>query len=199
MSKIIIALCLLFSLPGFCQNKTANTVPSELLTNDSTQWTFSTLSTLRYVNTQPGAYYGTTTSGGGMIANFKFFPDNRYRFQLYVQVNTYGLRNETWTEVEGKVNFTTDDKGQSIFVTTAEKGHYRINKNGNITTRAVTAEELKRQHSGRFLWEKTMLKDDPRNSYFLTVDLKAHPDADANKPGSIDPSWITKFHIPVSQ
>jgi hypothetical protein len=198
MPKIILAFCLLFSLPVFSQSKTADTVPGELLTNDSTQWTFSTLSTLRYVNTQPGAYYGTTTSGGGMIVNFKFLPDNRYRFQLYVQVNTYGLRNETWTEVEGKVNFTRDDKGQSIFITTAEKGHYRINKNGNITTRAVTAEEL-RQHSGRYLWEKTMLKDDPRNIYLLTVDLKAHPDADANKPGSIDPSWITKFHMPVSQ
>lgn len=198
MSKIIAALCLLFSLTALSQTKTGDTVPKELLTNDSTQWSFSTLSTLQYVNTQPGAYYGTTTSGGGMIANFKFFPANRYRFQLYVQVNTYGLRNETWTEVEGKVNFSKDEKGQPIFMTTAEKGLYRINKNGNVTTRAITADELQRQHSGRYLWEKTMIKDDPRNVYLLTVDLKAHPDADANKPGSIDASWITKFHIPVS-
>ena len=199
MSKVFLALSLLLSLSGFSQSKTGDTVPKELLTDDSTAWTFSTLSTLQYVNTQPGAYYGTTTSGGGMIANFKFFPGNRYRFQLYVQVNTYGMRNETWTEVEGKVNFTTDAKGQPIFVTTAEKGHYRINKSGNITTRPITADELKRQHSGRYLWEKTMMKDDPNNVYLLTVDLKAHPDADANKPGSIDASWITKFHIPAAK
>jgi hypothetical protein len=190
---------MLLSISGWSQTKTGDTVPPELLTDDSTSWSFSTLSTLRYVNTQPGAYYGTTTSGGGMIANFKFFPNNRYRFQLYVQVNTYGMRTETWTEVEGNVLFTKDDKGQPIFITTAQKGHYRINKNGNMTRRDVTAEELKRQHSGRYLWEKTMMKDDPNHVYFLTVDLKAHPGADANKPGSIDASWITKFHIPVSK
>jgi hypothetical protein len=199
MSKVLFSLCLLLSLAGWSQGKTADTVPAELLTNDSTSWTFSTLSTLRYVNTQPGAYYGTTTSGGGMIANYKFFPNNRYRFQLLVQVNTYGMRTETWTEVEGKVLFTKDEKGQPIFVTTAEKGHYRINKNGNMTRRDITADELKRQHSGRYLWEKTKMKDDPKHDYFLTVDLKAHPDADANKPGSIDASWITKFHIPASK
>ncbi len=199
MRKLIFAACVLISLAGWSQEKGGDTVPKELLTNDSTAWSFSTLSNLQYVNTQPGAYYGTTTSGGGMIAKFKFFPNNRYRFQLLVQVNTYGMRTETWTEVEGNVLFTKDDKGQPIFLTTAEKGHYRINKNGNMTRRAITAEELKRQHSGRYLWEKTMMKDDARNVYFLTVDLKAHPNADANTPGSIDASWITKFHIPVSQ
>jgi len=199
MSKVLFVVYLLASLQGLSQTGAGDTVPKELLTNDSTQWTFSTLSTLRYVNTQPGAYYGTTTTGGGMIANFKFFPGNKYRFQLYVQVNTYGMRNETWTEVEGKVHFTKDEKGQPVFITTAEKGLYRVNKNGNLTTRAVTSDELKRQHSGRYLWEKTMMKDDPKNVYLLTVDLKAHPDADAGKPGSIDASWITRFRIPVMQ
>lgn len=199
MRKLFFAFCLLLTITGWSQGKVGNTVPKELLTDDSTAWSFSTLSNLQYVNTQPGAYYGTTTSGGGMIARFKFFPNNRYRFQLLVQVNTYGMRTETWTEVEGSVEFTKDEKGQPVFITSAEKGHYRINKNGTMTRRDVTPEELKRQHSGRYLWEKTMMKDDPKNEYFLTVDLKAHPDADANKPGSIDPSWITKFHIPVSR
>lgn len=196
MKKAIFALSLLLSISSMAQTKMENTVPKELLTNDSTYWTFTTLSTINYVNTQPGAYYGTTTSGGGMLGKYKFLPNNRYRFQLYVQVNSYGTRTETWTEVEGTVMFTKDEKGQEMFVTKAEKGLYRINNNGKATKRAITEEELKKQHSGRYLWEKTMLKDDPKNVYLVMVDLKAHPEADATAK-NIDPSWIIKFHIPA--
>ncbi len=196
MKQTIIAFCLLLSIGSMAQTKTHDTVPKELLTNDSTYWSFSTMSTINYVNTQPGAYYGTTTNGGGMLGKYKFLPGNRYRFQLYVQVNSYGTRAETWTEVEGSVTFSKDEKGQEMFVTKAEKGLYRIINNGKATQRPITEEELKRQHSGRYLWEKTMLKDDPKHVYLIMVDLKAHPEADANAK-NIDPSWILKFHIPV--
>ena len=197
MKKLILFIYLLASCCGFAQTAQNDNVPKELLTNDSTYWTISTLSSVNYVNTQPGAYYGTTTNGGGMIVKFKFLPGNRYRFQLYVQANTYGIRSETWTDVEGTVSFTTDVKGQNIFITKAEKGLYRINNNGKATQRPVSAGELKGTHSGRYLWEKTMLKDDQQHIYLLMVDLKAHPDADVKKAGSIDPSWVSKFHIPV--
>jgi hypothetical protein len=197
MKKAIVCLCLFLSLGSFAQSKSGDTVPAELLTNDSTDWTISTISTINYVNTQPGAYYGTTTSGGGMLVKFKFLPGNRYHFQLYVQANSYGTRTETWTEVEGTVLFTKDEKGQNIFITKAEKGLYRIYNNGKSTQRAITAEELKGQHSSRYIWQKTMLKDDAQNIYLLMVDLKAHPDADVNHPQTIDPSWVSKFHIPV--
>ena len=172
-------------------------VPPELITNDSTYWSITTMSTISYVNTTPGAYYNTYKSGGGMIVKFKFKENNRFEFQLYVQANSYGTETETWTQVEGQVAFAKDGKGQQTFTTKAEKGVYRIIKNGNTTSRAITESELAGQHSNRYLWEKTVFPDDPKNIYLLVVDLDAHPDADINTPGSIDPSWISKFHIPA--
>ena len=197
MKKIFLAIALLMSISSFAQTKTENTVPKELLTNDSTYWTISTISTINYVNTTAGPYYGTTVNGGGMLVKFKFLPNNRYRFQLYVQANSYNIRTETWTEVEGSVMFTKDAKGQNIFITRAEKGLYRIYNNGKTTQRPITETELKGQHSTTYLWEKTMLKDDAQNVYLLMVDLKQHPDADVNNPKTIDPSWVSKFHIPA--
>src|SRR4051812_25341653 len=195
MKKIMILALLLAGLSSFAQ--TSNTVPSELLTDDSTYWSITTVSTVNYVNTTPGAYYNTYKSGGGMIVKFKFKENNRYEFQLYLQANTYNIENETWTNVKGTVEFTKDEKGQDIFTTKAEKGTYRIIRNGQITTRAITPDELKSQHSTSYLWEKTMLKDDPNNVYLLMVDLKKHPDADVTNPQTIDPSWVSKFHIPA--
>src|SRR3954465_6856181 len=156
MQKILVFAFLLTCISSFAQTK--KTVPTELLTDDSTYWSITTVSTVNYVNTTPGAYYNTVKSGGGMIVKFKFKENNRYEFQLYLQANTYNIENETWTNVEGTVEFTKDEKGQDIFTTKAEKGTYRIIRNGQITTRAITPDELKSQHSTSYLWEKTMLK-----------------------------------------
>ena len=199
MKKLCIAISLLLTIGSFAQSTNQNTVPAELLTNDSTYWTISTVSGVNYVNTTPGAYYGTTTSGGGMIVNFKFFQGNRYRFQLYVQSNMYNTRLESWTEIEGSVAFGKDSKGQDIFSTTAEKGKYRMNRNGAITVRAVSPDELKTQHSTTYLWQKTKLRDDPARLYLLLVDLKKHPEADVNKAGTITPDMVSKFHIPAEK
>ena len=78
-------------------------VPQELLTDDSTYWSITTVSTMGYVNTTPGAYYNTYKSGGGMIVKFKFKEDGTYEFMLYVQANTYNIENEAWTQIEGTV------------------------------------------------------------------------------------------------
>lgn len=174
----------------------ASTVPYDVLTNDSTYWTISTLSTINYVNTTPGAYYNTNKSGGGMIVKFKFKPGNRFEFMLYVQANTYGTDTETWTQVDGDVEFKKDSKGQNIFVTKADKGTYRIIRNGHTTSRPIPKSELEGQHSCTYLWEKTMFQDDPKNIYLLMVDLEKYPNADISKPGSIHPDWVSKFHIP---
>ncbi|MBL7743770.1 MAG: hypothetical protein JNN00_09890 [Chitinophagaceae bacterium] len=173
-----------------------NTVPAEVITDDTTHWTISTVSTVGYVNTTSGPNYNTYTSGGGMLVKFRFKKNNRFEFQLYVQANTYGMMNEAWTYVEGTVEFTKDAKGQNIFITKAEKGTYRTNRGGSVNSRPIPENELKGQHSCTFLWEKTTFKDDPGNIYLLTVDLEQHPGADINTPGSIDPSWVSKFHIP---
>lgn len=198
MKKIFLFAAIIMSLQSFSQagRTTATAVPYEVLTNDSTYWTISTLSSINYVNTTPGAYFNTYKSGGGMIVKFKFKPGNRFEFMLYVQANTYGTDTETWTQVEGNVEFKKDSKGQNIFVTKADKGTYRIIKNGQTTSRPVSKSELEGQHSCTYLWEKTMFADDPRNIYLLMVDLEEHPYADVTKPGSIQPAWVSKFHIP---
>lgn len=201
MKRILIAVIALLPATMFAQTNTttypANTVPAEVLTNDSTSWMITTLSSVGYVNTSPGAYYNTYKSGGGMIVTFKFKNGNRFIFQLYVQANTYGTDTETWTDVEGSVEFKKDSKGQNVFVTHAEKGTYRIIKNGKTTTRPISKTELEGQHSCTYLWERTTLKDDTKNIYLLMVDLEQHPGADINTQGSIDPSWVSKFHIPA--
>lgn len=174
----------------------SNVVPAEVMTDDSTFWTISTISSVGYVNTTPGANYNTYTSGGGMLVKFRFKKNNRYEFQLYVQANTYGMRSEAWTHVEGTVEFTKDAKGQHIFITKAEKGTYRTNRNGSVNSRAIPESELKGQHSSTYLWERSNLAEDTMNTYLLLVDMKAHPGADINDPKTIDPSWVSKFHIP---
>jgi hypothetical protein len=198
MKKIFLLLSIVIAASSCAQNSaTISTVPAELITDDSTHWMISTVSTVGYVNTTSGPNYNSYKSGGGMIVKFKFKKNGRFEFLLYVQANTYGMDNEAWTSVEGTVEFKKDAKGQQVFVTKAEKGTYRVTRNGSTTSRAIPKNELEGQHSCTFLWERTKLKDDPNHIYLLVVDLEQHPDIDLGDPRSIDPSWVSKFHIPV--
>ena len=198
MKKTFFLLSLVITVSSYAQTgKPVSTVPKELLTDDSTYWMISTVSTINYVNATPGPDYNTYKSGGGMIVKFKFKKNNRFEFLLYVQANTYGIDNEAWTQVEGTVKFTKDAKGQQIFITKAEKGTYRVTKNGSTSTRPIPKNELETQHSCTYLWEKTKFADDPGNIYLLTINMEQHPDIDLNNPKSIDPSWVSKFHIPA--
>jgi hypothetical protein len=200
MKKIFFLFTIVITISSCAQtSKKASTVPAELLTNDSIAWTISTVSTVGYVNTTSGPGYNSYKSGGGMIVKFKFKEDGRFEFLLYVQANTYGIDNEARTQVEGTVEFKKDAKGQNIFVTKAEKGTYRVTKNGSTSSRPIPKNELEGQHSCTFLWEKTKLADDPNNIYLLMVDMEQHPQVDLNDPKSIDPSWVSKFHIPVKK
>ena len=198
MKKILFLLSSVIAIGSYAQTpKSASTVPDELLTNDSTWWMISTVSTIGYVNTTSGPNYNSYKSGGGMIVKFKFKENGRYEFLLYVQANTYGMDNEAWTQVEGTVEFAKDAKGQSIFITKAEKGTYRTTRNGYTSSRPIPKNELEGQHSCTYLWEKANLKDDPNNTYLLMVDLEEHPSIDLKDPKTIDPSWVSKFHIPA--
>lgn len=198
MRPVLLLAALLISLASCGQNKSAvqSAVPADVLTNDSTYWTVSTLSNLQYVNTTPGAYYNTTKSGGGMIVKFKFLPGGKYEFMLYVQVNTYGMETESWTHAEGKVEFTKNGKGQAIFKTFPTKGTYRYSKNGQVTNRAATKEELKNSQLRTYLWERWENPQDQQNDYLLVVDLTANPGADPDKPETLTADMISKFHIP---
>lgn len=198
MRPVLLLAALLISLASCGQNKSTvqSAVPADVLTNDSTYWTVSTLSNLQYVNTTPGAYYNTTKSGGGMIVKFKFLPGGKYEFMLYVQVNTYGMETESWTHAEGKVEFTKNEKGQAIFKTFPTKGTYRYSKNGQVTNRAATKEELKNSQLRTYLWERWANPQDQQNDYLLVVDLTANPGADPDKPETLTADMISKFHIP---
>lgn len=198
MKKIFFVLSILVAASACAQTtKTVNSVPADLITNDSTYWMISTVSSVGYVNTTYGPNYNSYKSGGGMIVKFKFKENGRFQFLLYVQANTYGVDNEAWTQVEGTVEFKKDSKGQQIFVTNAEKGSYRVTRNGSTSSRAIPKSELETQHSCTFLWEKAKFADDPNHIYLLTVDMEQHPEVDLNDPKSIDPSWVSKFHIPA--
>ena len=183
MKKIFFLLSSVIAISSYAQTpKPVSTVPDELLTNDSTWWMISTVSTIGYVNTTSGPNYNSYKSGGGMIVKFKFKENGRYEFLLYVQANTYGMDNEAWTQVEGTVEFTKDAKGQSIFITKAEKGTYRTTRNGYTSSRPIPKNELEGQHSCTYLWEKANLKDDPNNIYLLMVDMEEHPNIDLKDP-----------------
>lgn len=201
MRPVLFLAALLSCLVSCGQDKSPaqSSVPAEVLTNDSTHWTVSTLSNLQYVNTTPGAYYNTSKSGGGMIVKFKFLPGGKYEFMLYVQVNTYGLETESWTHAEGKVEFTKNEKGQAIFKTYPTKGTYRYTKNGLVTNRAATKEELKNSQLRTYLWERWENPQDTQNDYLLVVDLTANPGADPDKPETLKPDMISKFHIPKAK
>jgi hypothetical protein len=200
MKKLLIIVLSVVSLNCMSQGPArSKKVPDEVITNDSTYWTISTLSTVGYVNNTPGPYYNTYKSGGGMLVKFNFKKNGRFSFQLYVQANSYGTDTETWTEVEGTVEFKKDAKGQNIFITKAEKGVYRVTKNGRTTSRPIPGNELLGQHSQTFLWQRTTFPDDPNNIYLLMVDMEEHPDADVNNPSTIKPEWVSKFHIPAKK
>lgn len=206
MKTLFFLLGVTFSMYGFSQvngksfalkNATPSEVPAALLTNDSVYWSITTLSTIGYVNTTPGANYNTYKSGGGMTVKFKFRKNGTYEFMLYIQANTYSIENEAWTHTQGTVEFTNDALGQPVFITHAKKGTYRTNQNGNISSRPIPADELNSKFSNTYLWERTMFNDDPNNIYLLMVDLDEHPGIDLQHPEKINPEWVSKFHIPA--
>ena len=195
MALIISMALTLGANAQYSSNANSTSVPREVLTDDSTYWTITTLSNMQYRNTTPGAYYNTYTSGGGMIVKFKFKENGMYEFMLYVQANTYGMQNESWTHVEGTVEFVKDEKGKAVFRTHAKKGMYRMNKSGQASSREISEAELRDQHSNTYLWDRWENPEDHNNYYLLMLDLDAHPTANVDDPKTIDPTWISKFHI----
>lgn len=174
---------------------TKKNVPAELLTPDGKYWTIGTVSSVNFFNTTPGAYYGTVKNGGGIVVFFKFKPGGYFENLVYVMANTYGTDTETWTSIEGTVEFTEKD-GQKIFITHATKGTYRIRKNGVETKRPVPATDLADQHSNTFLWEPWKNPEDATRKYFLLINLDFYPQVKLNDLAhTVKPEWVNKFHI----
>jgi hypothetical protein len=172
-----------------------STVPADMLTPEGKYWTIGTVSSVNFYNTTPGAYYGTVKNGGGVVVFFKFKPGGKFENLVYVVANTYGTDTETWTSIEGTVEFTTL-QGHTVFITHAVKGTYRIRKNGVETSRPVPASDLANQHSNTFLWEKWQNPDDNKRRYFLCINLDHYPQVKLdNLGGTVKPEWLNKFHV----
>lgn len=170
-------------------------VPAEMLTPEGKYWTIGTVSSVNFYNTTPGAYYNTVKNGGGIVVFFKFKPGGYFENLVYVVANTYGTDTETWTSIEGTVEFTVKD-GQKVFITHATKGTYRIRKNGIDTNRPVPAADLADQHSNTFLWEPWKNPDDATRKYFLLINLDWYPQVKLNDlSNTVKPEWVNKFHV----
>jgi hypothetical protein len=169
-------------------------VPSEMLTPAAKYWTLGTVSSVNFYNTN-SSYYNYVKNGGGVVVFFKFKPGGYFENLVYVVVNSYGTETETWTSVEGTVEFVTE-KGQTVFKTHAQKGTYRIRKNGNETSRPIPVEDLKNQHSNAFLWEKWTNPSNSTKPHFLLVNLDFYPQVKLDDiSGTVKPEMVNTFRV----
>jgi hypothetical protein len=170
-------------------------VPAEMLTPEGKYWSIGTISSVYFHNTTSGAYYDYIRNGGGVVVFFKFKPGGYFENLVYVVVNSYGTETETWTSIEGTVEFTTE-QGVPVFKTHATKGTYRIRQNGKESKRGIPAGDLTNQHSNTFLWQLWDNPDDQLRRYFLLVNLDHYPEVDLNDiQGTVRPEMVNKFHV----
>ena len=170
-------------------------VPPQLLTDPGKYWTIGTISSVYFQNTSSGAYYNYVRNGGGVVVFFKFKPGGYFENLVYVVANSYGSETETWTSIEGTVEFT-EIQGQTVFKTHATKGTYRIRKNGSESSRPVPIADLADQHSNTFLWEPWDNPNDQTRNYFLLINLDWYPEVDlGNISGTVKPEMVNKFHV----
>jgi len=205
MKKVFLLVCVSAMLYSFMApakpittltKDTKNTTPESLLTEDSIYWTTSTFSSLKYASVTE-APDPESLKDAGMVAKFKFKKDDRFELLMYVQSDGYGSSTETWTMIEGDVEFVQDARGQNVFITHADKGNHRVVKNGRTTSRKIQQGELENEYSNTYLWERINFPGDKNRTWLLTVNLDEHPAACVKVQGSIDRSWVTKFYIPI--
>jgi hypothetical protein len=169
-------------------------VPSEMLTPNGKYWTIGTVSSVNFYNTNSN-YYNYVKNGGGVVVFFKFKSGGYFENLIYVVANSYGTETETWTSLEGTVEFTML-KGYPVFKTHATKGTYRIKKNAVESSRPIPTNDLVDQHSNTFLWEPETDPNNPSLRFFATVNLDFYPQVDLDDiSGTLRPEWINHFHV----
>ena len=183
------------SAPAEIPNTPRTETPAEMLTPDGKYWTIGTISSVYFHNTTSGAYYDYVRNGGGIVVFFKFKPGGYFENLVYVVANSYGTSTETWTSIEGTVEFT-QKQGHNVLVTHATKGTYRIRKNGAESSRPVPASDLGNQHSNTFLYEPWNNPEDTNRKYMLLLNLDFYPEVNlADLEHTVRPEWVNKFHI----
>jgi hypothetical protein len=119
--------------PGDPNGQPGGRVPSELVGD----WKFGTISMLSFWDDHTGDYLG---SASGVAVFFTFKPNGRYTQLVYVLARNYGCVTQTWTEMQGAVDFA----GGS-FETEPTAGRYKASDNcigRNNFERPMTAGEL---------------------------------------------------------
>lgn len=207
MKKIVFLLsaALLIAAAG-CKKETADTnsipdnsprteVPASMLTPEGKYWTIGTISSIYFHDPSASNYYDYYKNGGGVVVFFKFKPGGYFENLVYVVVNSYGTETETWTSIEGTVEFVAE-KGSTVFKTHATKGTYRIRENGQERSRPIPVSDLANQHSNTFLWSNWENPDDASRRYFLLVNLDYYPNIDLEDiEGTVQPEMVDKFHV----
>jgi hypothetical protein len=179
---------------GIPANSPRTEVPTEMLTPDGKYWTIGTVSSV-YFTQSSGPYYNYVRNGGGVVVFFKFKPGGYFESLVYVVANSYGTETETWTSVQGTVEFVTK-QGTNVFVTHATKGTYRIRKNGSESSRPIPNNELDGAHSSTFIWERNEQQNDPSRKYCYFVNTEWYPQIDlGNIPGTVKPEMVQNFHV----
>jgi len=175
-------------------NSPRTEVPAEMLTPDGKYWTIGTVSSVYFTSTS-GPYYNYVRNGGGVVVFFKFKPGGLFESLVYVVANSYGTEAETWTSVQGTVEFITK-QGTNVFVTHATRGTYRIRKNGQESSRSIPANELDGAHSSTFIWERNTQPNDATRKYCYFVNLEWYPQIDlGNISGTVKPEMVQNFHV----
>jgi hypothetical protein len=117
-------------------------VPGSVVGN----WKFGTISMLSFWDDHTGDYIGTAS---GVAVFFIFAPDGRFTELVYVLARNYGCVTQTWTEMEGTVNF-----GSDTFDAAPKSGRYRASDScieRNNFERPMNVDELAGAHR-TFLW-----------------------------------------------
>src|SRR5688500_2343820 len=123
----------------------APSTPAELVG----KWKWGTINPTWFEDKYTGEYKG---HGGGVSAYFEFDKNGKFRHHVYVEMNTNGYKNQTFTTMEGTLVVDGD-----IFRLNVEKGFYRARSNmgkSNNFDRPMKDEERAKASKNPYKWKK---------------------------------------------
>ncbi len=134
------ALTISFATAAF-----APSTPTEMVG----KWKWGTINPTWFEDKYTGEYKG---HGGGVSAYFEFEKNGKFKHFVYVEMNTNGFKNQTYTTMEGTVAAEGD-----TFRLKVEKGFYRSRSNmgaKNNFDRPMTDEERSKASKNPYKWRK---------------------------------------------
>ncbi len=175
-------------------SQVADSVPAALLLANGKCWLATSEVPLRATNCGPGGWRDGYASGGRLQAAFRFLPNNRFSLTISLQMSGYSGETVSVTEVEGEALVGANGK-QAILQTRATAGVYRVTRDGNTSLRDIPAGELTNRFSTTYFWQRYQMQGECENAYLFLVDLQKHPLVDPQRPETVDPTWISRFHL----